>query len=82
MKASAWGSASAAVAGILTISQGPWTALISIFSPGLITLFSSQPVALAQNFPSRPSSSVIVLVSVLRRIWPLVAHQTPGLLVP
>jgi hypothetical protein len=55
-------------AGILTISQRTWTALISIFSLGLMTLFSSQPVAFAENFPSRPSSSVIVLVSVLRRI--------------
>ena len=53
MKASPWGSASAAVPGILTISQRPWTALISIFSPGLRTLFSSQPLALAENFPLR-----------------------------
>ena len=44
MKASAWGSASAAVAGILTISQGPWTALISIFSPGLTTCVRRIPL--------------------------------------
>ena len=77
------GSASAAVAGILMISQRPWTAPNSIFSPGLMTLFSSPPVDFAENFPSRPSSSVIVLVSVLRRIsGRSFAHQTPCLLVP
>jgi hypothetical protein len=55
-------------AGILTISQRTWTALISIFSLGLMTLFSSQPVAFAENFPSRPRSNMILLLSVLRRI--------------
>jgi hypothetical protein len=58
----------------LTISQGPWTALISIFS--------SQPVALAENFPSRPSSDMIVFVSVLRRIsGRSLLINPPGLLV-
>ena len=33
MKASAWGSAAAAVPGTLTMSQWPWARLISIFSP-------------------------------------------------
>lgn len=47
--------------GILTMSQCPFTTLISIFSPGLMTRFSHQPIALAGNFPSAvtPSSKLI-----------------------